>query len=110
MSEIVWRPGPERIEQANVTRFMARHGIGGYEELVRRSNGDVAWFWEAALADLGLEWYEPYQKVMDDSAGIAWTRWFLEGTTNIVLNCLDRHIRDGRADVPAVLWEGDSGE
>jgi acetyl-CoA synthetase len=109
MSDIVWQPSGERIEQANVTRFMRRHGIATYEELVRRSNGDVAWFWRAALDDLGLEWYEPYHTVLDDSAGFPFTRWFLGGTTNVVLNCVDRHVRDGRGGDAAVLWEGDDG-
>ena len=28
---------------------------------------------------------------MDESEGIAWTKWCLGGKTNIVLNCIDRH-------------------
>ena len=51
MSEIVWRPTPERIETANVTRLMRRHGIADAAELVRRSTADTDWFWRAALED-----------------------------------------------------------
>ena len=27
MAEVAWRPTPEYVENANVTRFMRRHGI-----------------------------------------------------------------------------------
>jgi len=66
-SEIVWRPSGDYLERSNVRRFMDRHGIGSREELIRRSTGDVAWFWRAALEDLGIEWFEPYETVMDGS-------------------------------------------
>ncbi len=32
-----------------------------------------------------------YTKVMDLSAGIEWPKWCVDGTTNLVLNCPDRH-------------------
>ncbi len=47
--------------------------------------------------------------MLDLSRGIAWARWFAGGQTNLVLNCLDRHIRAGRGDRPAIIWEGEDG-
>ena len=32
--------------------------------------------------------------------------WFTGGTTNICYNALDRHVKEGRGDVPCFLWEG----
>lgn len=98
------------MRHANVTRLMRAHGLDTYEALLDWSTEDVARFWDAALQDLGLEWYAPYESVMDDSDGIAWTRWFLGGRTNIALNCLDRWVRDGEDERTALLWEGDGGE
>ena len=51
----------------------------------------------------------PYERVLDTSRGIAWTRWFTGAQTNLVLNCLDRHIRAGRGDHLAIIWEGEDG-
>ena len=50
MQDVVWSPSPEYVERANVTRFMRAHGIETYEELVARSVGDIAWFWDAVVA------------------------------------------------------------
>ena len=32
--EIVWKPQPEQIEHANLTRFMRLHGIQDFESLM----------------------------------------------------------------------------
>ncbi len=59
--EIIWEPYGDYLEESNVRRFMDAHGIASYEELIARSTGDVAWFWDAALDDLGVQWDEPYE-------------------------------------------------
>ena len=59
MNEIVWRPSEELVERANITRFMRSHGIGSYEELVKRSLEDIEWYWDAVVKDLDIEFYEP---------------------------------------------------
>ena len=105
MSDFIWRPTPEAIEQARVTRFMRRHGIADVRELVRRSTADTDWFWRAALDDLGVSWDRPYDVLQDSSRGFPWTRWFTGGRLNIVTNSVDRH----RGPKPALLWEGDDG-
>ena len=40
----MWRPSPEVLERANVTRLMRTHGITTEEELIDRSTSDVEWF------------------------------------------------------------------
>ena len=105
MSDIVWRPTPEIIARANVTRFMTRHGIRDYDDLIRRCAQDTSWFWDAALRDLGVVWDRPYTSVQDASRGFPWTRWFLDGKLNIVRNCIDRD----RGPAPALIWESDDG-
>ena len=107
-SDILWSPTPDQVAHANVTRFMRAHGIRTYDELVARSVADIEWFWGAALADLGLDWYRPYARVCDRSKGIEWTKWFIDGKLNIVHNCIDRH-RDKLREKPALIWEGDDG-
>jgi acetyl-CoA synthetase len=108
MKDILWRPTEEMIRSSNIWRFMERHSLETYEELIARSTDDIEWFWDAALKDLGIAWYQPYRKVLDTTAGIPWARWFLGGKTNIVYNCLDRHL-PALSNKTALIWEGEDG-
>jgi acetyl-CoA synthetase len=108
VSEMVWRPSEEDIERANVTRLMRTHGIGSYDELVKRSQDDVEWFWDAVVKDLGIEFFEPYTTVLDQSKGVPWATWFTGGRVNLAHNCVDRWAQASPEKV-AVLWEGEEG-
>ena len=99
--EIVWRPTAEWIERSNLRRFMDAHGIPSLDELQRRSTSDIAWFWDAVLRDLGIQFHEPYSEVVDLSRGIAWPRWCVSGGMNIVHNCLDRYAGAASAISPS---------
>lgn len=108
--EIVWRPTPEMIEHAHLTAFMRRHQIQDFNELMERSTQDVAWFTEAILEYLDIQFYEPYTDVLDLSDGIAWPRWCQNGRMNIVQNCLDKYIGTPKEVHTALVWEGEGGE
>lgn len=110
MSEYIWTPTPELVRNANVSRFMRRHGIATAEELRIRAAADIEWFWQAALEDLGLEWSRPFERCLDMSRGFPFARWFAGGRINITWNCLDRHVRNGRGSTVAVSWENEDGE
>ncbi|MEK0326779.1 MAG: AMP-binding protein, partial [Nitrosopumilus sp.] len=89
--KFVYHPSEKSIKASNIHRFMVRNNIRDYDDLIKRSNGDVEWFWDAVMKDLGISWYVPYEQVMDKSRGLPWTRWFLGGKINIAYNCVDRH-------------------
>jgi acetyl-CoA synthetase len=109
VDSVLWTPTPEYVERANVTRFMRTHGIGGYDELVRRSVTDVEWFWDAVVGDLELEFLEPYERVLNTSRGIEWATWFEGGKVNLAHQCVDRWaIRS--PDATATIWESEDGE
>jgi acetyl-CoA synthetase len=107
---VVWQPDPDQAAQTNLAHFMARHGIPDYPALLRRAKDDVGWFWAAALADLGIEFYRPYTTVFDPTPGIAWPRWCVDGELNIVHNCLDKWQNSGAAERAALIWEGEEGQ
>jgi acetyl-CoA synthetase len=108
MPEIAWTPTGEQVARSAIGRFMAEHGMGSHAELLARSVDEPDWFWDAVVRFLGLEWFTPYETVLDASDGIAWARWFTGGTLNLAHNCLDRHAASdpGR---PALVWEGEDG-
>ena len=107
--EIIWRPTAEVAARARIGRFMARHGFASLDALHRRSIEDPEWFWDAVSKDIGIEWIAPYRRVLDESRGIAWPRWFEGGRLNLAANCVDRHLGE-RRDRPALIYEPETGE
>jgi acetyl-CoA synthetase len=89
--EFVWHPPPQLIAQSNLQHFIDQHRLGSYEELMRKSTADIGWFWDSVLRDLDIQFYRPYERVLDLSRGKAWARWCIGGTMNIVHNLLDKH-------------------
>jgi acetyl-CoA synthetase len=108
--DIIWRPTPEVIERARITRLMRSLGVASLGELQRRSVEDPGWYWNGVVKDLGLRWLTPYTRVLDDSRGPAWPSWFPGGRLNFSDNCLDRNLDAGRGGKPAVIWESDDGQ
>lgn len=105
----VWNPNPEWIRTSNLQRFIAVNDIADYDALLERAAADPAWFWDAVMTDLDIQFYEPYQTILDTSEGIQFPRWCVGGTMNIVHNCLDKWLTTERADEPALRWEGEEG-
>ena len=102
-------PLPNTATRSRLAAFMARHGISSYDDLLRRSTHDLEWFWQAVFDDLGIEFYEPYQQLLDTSRGIAWARWCIGGRLNIVHNCLDKWMGTAVEHKAALRWEGEEG-
>lgn len=107
--EIVWQPSPEQVNESNLMKFMKEHGIETFDELMQRSTEDVAWFTDALLTFLDIRFYEPYEKVVDLSKGIAWPKWCVNGKMNVVHNCLDKYMGTPIETQPALIWEGEDG-
>jgi acetyl-CoA synthetase len=106
--EVVWRPDPERIEAANVSRLMRANGIEDLEALRARAL-DPEWLWPAIFADLGIEFAEPWTSVLDDSKGPEWARWFRGARLNLSTLCLDRWA-ETKGAAEALTWESERGE
>ncbi|MCC7361084.1 MAG: AMP-binding protein [Anaerolineales bacterium] len=109
--EFAWRPSAEYSERSHAQRFMRQHGIETFPALLERSTADVAWFTDAVLKYLGVQFETPYAQVLDLSGGPEWPRWCVGGRLNIVLSCVDRYAGDrALARRPAVVWEGEEGQ
>jgi acetyl-CoA synthetase len=109
VSEFVWSPSPERLEQANVVRLWRRLGCADYHELHRLSIEDPERFWPELVDDLELEFTRRWDRVLDTSGGIEWARWFVGGTLNVATNCVHRWA-DRRPDDVAAVFLGEDGE
>ncbi len=76
------------------------------ESIYREAEADPEAFW-AAQAER-LDWTRRWDQVLDWKPPFA--RWFVGGKLNASVNCLDRHLAQGRGDRPAILWEGEPGD
>jgi acetyl-CoA synthetase len=76
---------------------------------MRRSTTDIAWFWDAVLRDLDIQFYEPYSRVVDLSEGKPWARWCVGGEMNIVHNMLDKYAGTEVDDRLAIKSETEDG-
>ncbi|MEO8285847.1 MAG: AMP-binding protein [Chloroflexota bacterium] len=110
LPNIAWRPTPEYIERSRLRRFMQQHSIYTFADLLARADRDPAWFWDAVVRDLDLEWYSPYSRVLDLSGGIEWPRWFAGGRYNYVHDAVDKWATTDTSRVPAIVWEGEDGK
>jgi len=69
---------------------MQKHNISSLDELSQKAKNDLEWFWKSVDKDIGIVWDEPYTKTLDISKGIAWSKWFVNGKTNIYKSSVER--------------------
>ena len=108
-SEIVWRPSQERIEASRLTALIREMGASDYHDLYQRSLDDPARFWDGLLKFLDIRFYRPYDKVLDTRRGKAWADWCVGGTTNLYLNCIEKHRGTTVWQQPFIEWQGEDG-
>ena len=76
------------------------------ETVYERAARDPEEFWAAFARE--LDWFTPWTTVLEWRPPHA--KWFLGGTLNASVNCVDRHARGTRRDKPAIIWEGEPGD
>lgn len=81
--------------------------MGAYPAVYRRSISDPARFWGPAARD--VRWSVPPDRVLDDGAP-PFYRWFTGGELNTCDNALDRHVEEGRGDLPALVVARPEGD
>jgi acetyl-CoA synthetase len=109
VTDFVWKPSAEQVETANVTRLARRLGVGRYADLHRISVDEPDRFWPAVIEDLGLEFSEPWETVVDTSRGIEWATWFSGGKLNLAWNCVHKWAAGELADEQAAVWQAEDG-
>ena len=77
--------------------------IDEYHELYKKSIDNSEAFFQK-LAKENISWISDFNEVQND--GFANTKWFIDGKTNVSLNCIDRHL-DENSNKTALIWEGD---
>ncbi len=94
----VYYPSDEVVEQAN---------IPDWDEMAQFALKNLEGFWAERAEE--LEWFEKWDKVLDDS-NKPFFKWFTGAKTNIVHNCLDRHVKTWRKNKLALIWVSEDGK
>ena len=76
-----------------------------YRDMYDASIADPESFW-AEQARSFLTWSTPFSSVVESNLREGQAKWFADGSLNVTVNCIDRHLPD-RADQAAIIWEGD---
>ena len=118
--DVVYGPSESFAEATNVREFMRAYRMESYAELIERttteldgkSTSGVEWFWDEVVDYLGLEFYEEYDVVRDDTDGPQFTDRYPGGELDIAHNVLDRHAASDTEtrNKVACIWEGEDGD
>ncbi|NJK80003.1 MAG: acetate--CoA ligase [Chloroflexaceae bacterium] len=103
----IYHPAAEDVENANVTAYIKQKGFSSYEALYNWTISEPQAFWTDMANE--LEWYSPWEKVLD-SSNAPFYKWFVGAKTNIIHNAIDRHLKTWRRNKIALVWESESGE
>ena len=74
--------------------------------IYERAEQDPEAFWAAFASE--LEWFTKWSTVVEWKPPHA--KWFIGGTINASVNCVDRHVRGPRRNKAALIWEGEPGD
>lgn len=105
--ESVLREDRKFEPQADFAAQAAVKSFDEYKKLYDESIKDPEAFW-AKNAETELEWFQKWDTVLEWNAPFA--KWFVGGKINASYNCLDRHVKNGKKDKPAIIWEGEPGD
>jgi len=109
MKPPLWTPSKERVEQANLTRFIRRvnekyrRDLRDYAQLYRWSIANLPDFWAALWEFADLRASQPYTQVVDDLKKFPGARWFVGARLNFAENLL--RYRDDRL---AFIFRGET--
>ncbi len=77
-------------------------------QLHERSLRDPDGFWHEVADE--LFWYEKNGAAFEATTEPPYGKWFERWKTNLCVNCLDRHMTNGRKNKVAYYWEGEPGD
>ncbi len=76
--------------------------MGRYKEIFTKSVEEPEEFWSKAAE--GIDWYKKWDTVLDDT-NTPFYKWFSGGEMNTCYNAVDRHVKGGRADQVAIIYD-----
>jgi acetyl-CoA synthetase len=108
MSRFEWEPAPEQARASRLARFLRSLGVSELTGAQQAARDSAERFWAAVVDDLDIRWSHRFERALDSSEGIEWTRFWPGGRLNLASSAAERWAAEtpGRT---AVAWEGDDG-
>jgi acetyl-CoA synthetase len=76
-----------------------------YRKIHEESLRDIEAFWSNVARE--LEWFKPWDRVLVADPQPPFYKWFVGGRLNASYLTLDRHVKGGRKNKVAIIWEGE---
>ncbi|MCI5125807.1 MAG: acetyl-coenzyme A synthetase, partial [Candidatus Electrothrix sp. AR5] len=99
----IFAPPVEGKDQAHIK------SMEEYNAAYKRSMDDPEGFWAERAEEL-VTWDKKWDKVLEYDFDKPQIEWFKGGKLNMSVNCLDRHLTDGRRNKAAIIWQGEPEE
>ncbi|MCI5225559.1 MAG: acetate--CoA ligase [Candidatus Electrothrix sp. AX2] len=80
-----------------------------YQAAYQRSIEDPEGFWADRAEEL-VTWDKKWDSVLEYDFDKPEIAWFKGGKLNMSVNCLDRHLTNGRRNKAALIWQGEPEE
>ena len=107
-ADVAWRPAADANRSTRLGRWIERLRIGSLEALQARAVAEPAWFWDAAIDELGFPWQVRPSAILDLERGPEWARWFTNGRLNYATSAVDAPAAS-QPHTEAIAWEGEDG-
>lgn len=107
-TERMWEPTGDYQNCTNIISFMEEHGYDSGDELVPASERDLEAIWGDMASDVGIEWTDEYDSVVDTSDGVEFAHWFEGGRLNATNTILDKWVARC-PDRPMYVWVDEDG-
>ena len=109
MTKFDFIPSEKQIQESNISQFMQKHKISSLEKLSKQAKDNPEWFWKSVDRDIGIVWDSPYTKTLDTSKGIEWSKWFVNGKTNIYKSSVEKFAKTNPKKI-AYYFESEDGK
>lgn len=96
-----------RVFTPPASEHAAVRSLDEYRAIYRRSIEDMEGFWSERAQEL-LTWEKPWDRTLEWNFEQPDIKWFSGGRLNVAYNCLDRHLRDGRRNKAALIFQGEA--
>ena len=73
-----------------------------YDKNYSSWKNDPTSFWEEKAKN--IDWFKPWKKILEEKESSSWS-WFTGGSLNTCYNCIDRHIKRGKGDKVAIIFD-----
>lgn len=86
---------------------MKKYDVSSLQELSYKANQNPEWFWQEISKEIGIIWDKQYTQILDTSKGISWSRWFVNGKTNIYRSSVEKFAKEKPNDLAYIFVSED---